>query len=162
MAGEDDLCFNISPDPNGRAVCSSSSWRASACDDYGCRAASTTNGSYGLAIPRIAAGGNELCRLLEGVCVFDYVVSWLRMKIEHEISWTEPNRTVLFFYLIRSNSHFLVRFYCFRFRIPNIKVKNSLDIFRSFSTFLFLIRKYPEFKIWFKLNLVADHYCSGN
>ena len=59
MAGEDDLCFNISPDPNGRAVCSSSSWRASASDDYGCRAASTTNGSCGLAIPRIAAGGNE-------------------------------------------------------------------------------------------------------
>ena len=59
MAGEDDLCFNISPDPNGSAVCSSSSWRASASDDYGCRAASTTNGSCGLAIPRIAAGGNE-------------------------------------------------------------------------------------------------------
>ena len=46
-------------DPNGRTVCSSSSWRASASDDYGCRAASTTNGSCGLAIPRIAAGGNE-------------------------------------------------------------------------------------------------------
>ncbi|CAD6335910.1 unnamed protein product [Miscanthus lutarioriparius] len=59
MAGEDDLCFNISPDPNGVTVCSSSSWRASASDDYGCRAASTTNGSCGLAIPRIAAGGNE-------------------------------------------------------------------------------------------------------
>ena len=59
MAGEDDLCFNISPGPNGRAVCNSGSWRASVSDDYGCRAASTTNGSCGLAIPRIAAGGNE-------------------------------------------------------------------------------------------------------
>jgi hypothetical protein len=59
MAGEDDLCFNILPDPNGRAVCSSISWRASASDDYGCRAASTTDGSCSLAIPHIAAGGNK-------------------------------------------------------------------------------------------------------
>jgi hypothetical protein len=59
MADEHDLCFNISSDPNGRAVCTSSSWMASASDDCGCRAPSTTNGSGGLAIPRSAAGGNE-------------------------------------------------------------------------------------------------------
>jgi hypothetical protein len=55
-----------------------------------------------------------------------------------EISRTEPHR---FLYLIQSNPHFFVRLYHFRFRfrISNVKVKSSLDIFQSFSTFLFLI-----------------------
>jgi hypothetical protein len=55
-----------------------------------------------------------------------------------ETSRTEPHR---FLYLIRSNSHFLVRLYRFRFRfhISNVKVENGLNIFRPFLTFLFLI-----------------------
>jgi hypothetical protein len=46
----------------------------------------------------------------------------------NEISRTEPHR---FLYFIRSNSHFYVRLYRFRFhlRISNVKVENDLDIF---------------------------------
>jgi hypothetical protein len=63
-----------------------------------------------------------------------------------EIYRTEPHH---FLYLIQSTPHFLSDF-------------TVSDRFRSFSTFLFLIQKYPEFKIRFKPNLVADHYCPGS
>jgi hypothetical protein len=65
-----------------------------------------------------------------------------------------PNRTASFsiFYLIEFA--FYVRLYCFRFRfhISNVKVENGLDIFRLFSTFLFLIRNIPNSK--FGLNRI--------
>jgi len=75
----------------------------------------------------------------------------LRMKTERK-----PNR---FLYLIRSNSYFLVRLYCFRFRILDVsyfKCK-SRKRFRHFSTVFYFSTfnlKYFEFKIWFKPNLV--------
>jgi hypothetical protein len=53
-----------------------------------------------------------------------------------EISWTEPH---YFLYFIWLNSYFCVRLYRFRFRfrIPNVKVENGLDIFRLFLAFFF-------------------------
>jgi hypothetical protein len=66
-----------------------------------------------------------------------------------------------FLYLIRSNPHFLSDFtvFAFAFRmfcISNVKVENSFDIFRPFSTFNW---KYFEFKIRFKPNLTN---CTGH
>jgi hypothetical protein len=77
---------------------------------------------------------------------------------ETQISRSEPYR---FLYFIRSNSYFYVRLYCFRylFRISNVKVENGLVIFQPFSTFN---SEYLEFKIQFKPNLVANHYCPDN
>jgi hypothetical protein len=68
------------------------------------------------------------------------------MKNRMEISRTESHH---FLYLIRSNPYFFVRLhrFRFRFRISNVKVENGLDIFWLFFTFLFLIWKYPKFKI---------------
>jgi hypothetical protein len=68
-----------------------------------------------------------------------------------EILRTEPHR---FLYFIRSNLHFCVRLYRFRFRfrISKVKVKNGLDIFRLFSTFLLLIQNIPNLK--FDLNRI--------
>ena len=77
------------------------------------------------------------------------------MKTERK--YPEPNR-IVFLYLIRSNPHFLVRLYRFRFRISDVsyfKCK-SRKRFTHFSTVFYFSTfnlKYSEFKIRFKPNL---------
>jgi hypothetical protein len=72
-----------------------------------------------------------------------------------EISRSEPHR---FLYLIRSNPHFLVRLYRFRFRILDVsyfKCK-SRKLFRHFLTVFYFSAfnlKCSEFKIQFQPNL---------
>ena len=78
-----------------------------------------------------------------------------------EIFRTEPYH---FLYLIRSNPYFLVRLYCFRFRIWDVsyfKCK-SRKRFTYFSTVFYFSTfnlKYSEFKIRFKPNLAN---CTGH